>query len=65
MSYDNTNTGLMYRNDKKEQDTHPDFSGSINIDGTEYWLAGWVKEGKEGSKFEGRKFFSLAFKPQE
>jgi hypothetical protein len=65
VAYDNSNTGMMYRNDNKEQDSHPDFNGFINIGGQEYWLSGWIKEGKEGSKFEGRKFFSLAFKPKE
>lgn len=65
MAYDNTNTGILSRNERKEQDSHPDFTGSINIDGTEFWLSGWTKEGKEGSKMEGRKFFSLSVKPKE
>lgn len=65
MSYDNTNTGMMYRNDRKEKDTHPDFQGFINVDGVEYWLSGWTKEGKPGSKMEGRKFFSLSIKPKD
>lgn len=65
MAYDNTNTGMMYRNEDKEQDNHPDFKGFINIDGEEFWLAAWVKEGKEGGKMEGKRFFSLSFKPKE
>lgn len=60
MSYDNTNTGMLARNERKEKDTHPDFRGSINVDGQDYWLSGWVKEGKAGGKMEGKKFFSLA-----
>lgn len=43
MSYDNTNRGQMWRNDKKEKDSHPDFKGSINIEGVEYWLNGWSR----------------------
>jgi hypothetical protein len=27
--YDNTNKGILGRNDRKTQDNHPDFSGSI------------------------------------
>lgn len=59
-TYDNTNRGMLARNDRKERDTHPDYNGSINIEGVEYWLSGWVREGREGTKFEGRKFFSLS-----
>jgi hypothetical protein len=57
MSYDNTNSGMLARNDKKETEKHPDFKGSINVDGVEYWLSAWVREGKEGGKMAGRKFF--------
>ena len=65
MAYDNTNSGILSRNERKEQDNHPDFTGTINVDGTDYWLSGWTKEGKEGSKMEGRKFFSLSVKPKD
>lgn len=65
MSYDNTNSGILARNDRKEQDNHPDFTGSINVDGVDYWLSAWTKEGKPGTKMEGRKFFSLSVKPKD
>lgn len=59
--YDNTNTGIFGRNDRKEQPNHPDFKGSINVEGVDYWLSGWVKERKDGSG----KFFSLSLKRKE
>lgn len=65
MPYDNTNSGILARNQRKQQDSHPDFSGSINIEGVEYWLSGWTKEGKAGSKLEGQRYFSLSVKPKE
>jgi hypothetical protein len=65
MTYDNSNSGMLARNDKKETEKHPDFKGSINVDGVEYWLSAWVKEGKPGGKMEGRKFFSLSVSPKE
>jgi hypothetical protein len=65
MAYDNTNTGLLKRNDRKEKDSHPDYRGTINIDGTDYWLSGWLKVGREGTKLAGQKFFSLSVTPME
>ena len=44
MSYDNTNRGQLWGNDKKEKDTHPDFKGSINVEGKEYWLSAWKRK---------------------
>lgn len=61
MSYDNTNSGILGRNDRKEKDTHPDFTGQINVEGVDYWLNGWIKERRDGS---GR-FFSLSVRRKE
>lgn len=63
--YDNTNKGLLKRNDNRKKDTHPEYNGSINVDGVDYWLAGWVKVGREGTKLAGQKFFSLELTPKE
>ena len=37
--YDNTNRGVLFKNDRKESDSHPDYKGQINVDGTEFWLS--------------------------
>ncbi len=42
--YDNTNRGQIWPNDRKEKDTHPDFKGSVNVDGTEYWVSAWKRK---------------------
>lgn len=59
--YDNTNTGIVSKNDRKEQDTHPDIRGSLNVEGVEYWLDGWRKERKDGSG----SFYSLRVKRKD
>lgn len=58
--YDNTNTGALFANDKRETDKHPTHTGSINVNGVEYWLSAWVRESKTG-----KKFFSMAVKPKD
>ena len=58
--YDNTNRGALFRNNRKEQDSHPDHTGSINIDGKEYYLNAWIKTSQSGNKF-----FSLSVKPKD
>ena len=63
--YDNTNTGMLKRNDRKESDKHPDYKGVINVEGTDYWMSAWIKVGKEGGKLAGQKYFSIALQPVE
>lgn len=41
--YDNTNRGSIWPNKKKETDRHPDFTGSVNVDGVDYWVSAWKK----------------------
>lgn len=48
--YDKTNRGSIWPNKRKEKETHPDFTGSINVDGQEFWLNGWRR--KEGASPE-------------
>jgi hypothetical protein len=61
MAYDNNMRGTLGKNKRKEKDSHPDYSGSAEIDGVQYWVSGWVKANGQ----TGEKFFSLAFKEKE
>lgn len=42
--YDNNNRGALWNNDRKQSQTHPDLSGSITIDGKDYWISGWRRK---------------------
>jgi hypothetical protein len=57
---DYTNRGILGKNLRRQADTHPTHSGHINIDGKEFWLSGWVREGDDGSRY-----FALSVKPKE
>ena len=59
MEYDNTNRGSLFKNDRKDDAKFPDYKGSLNVDGVEYWLSAWIKEGKTG------KFMGLAVNPKD
>lgn len=61
MTYDRTNTGTIAKNDRKEEDTHPDLRGKINIEGVDYYLDGWRKQRAS----DGATFYSLRAKPVE
>ena len=53
------NSGVLFKNDKKDKPTFPDYKGNIRVNGQEYWLSAWIKEGKNG------KFMGLALSPKE
>lgn len=60
-NYDNTNKGIISKNDRKESDSHPDINGTLNVDGKEYWISGW----KKTRNSDGAPFYSLSVKPKQ
>ena len=52
------NSGVLFANDKREKESHPNYKGNIRVDGKDYWISGWIKEGKNG------KFMGLAVSPK-
>jgi hypothetical protein len=59
-AYDNTDRGVLFSNkERKEKDTDADYSGTINVGGTDYWLNAWITTSKAG-----KKFMSLSVKPR-
>ena len=60
--FDNTNSGALFKNDKKETANHPDYRGTINVNGTDYWLSAWVKPKKQNP---AEKYMSLSVQAKD
>ena len=54
------NTGSLFKNEKKTQDNHPDYTGSAIVDGTPKRLAAWLKTAQSG-----KKYMSISIKDDE
>ena len=60
--YDNTNRGSIWKNDKKETDKHPDFTGSLNVNGEDFWVSAWKRKADANPKAPA---LSFSIKPKE
>jgi hypothetical protein len=70
MAFDPSKTasGVLFKNDRKQRDTHPDYTGNIEITpefleqikahvGKKFQLSAWLKSGQRGT------FLSLSMQP--
>ncbi len=60
--YNNENRGSIWKNEKKTTDTQPDFTGSLNVNGVEFWVSAWKR--KEGAAATAPAL-SFSIKPKE
>ena len=51
------NTAYLFKNNKKEKDSHPDYTGKANVEGVDKDIAAWVKTTKNGEQM-----LSISFK---
>lgn len=65
MSYDNTNRGVLFKNDRKEEDRHPDYKGKINANGQDFELAAWIREDRNGRKYMSLSISEPYEKPEQ
>ena len=58
---DRSNAGALFKNERKEKDTHPDYKGDAIINGVEYWLDAWINTAQK----TGKKYLGMKFNPKE
>lgn len=60
MNYEHKkNKGSLFKNDKKELETHPDYKGSGDYEGEQCWISAWMSKTKDGVPY-----LSLSFTPK-
>ena len=47
---ENNNRGAIWGNQKKQKETHPDFTGNAMVDGVEYKIAAWKRKPQASAK---------------
>ena len=53
------NSGVLFKSDNRDNERAPHYKGNITVNGQDFWLSAWIKEGKGG------KFMGLALSPKE
>lgn len=64
MNIENENSGLIFKNDRKNNPTQPDYKGSVNVMGKQLDIALWIKENERG-KFMSATFSEPYVKPED
>lgn len=64
--YDNTNSGALFKNEKKQRENQPDRTGQACVEcpdcgtKTDFWVSGWIKKSRKGDQY-----MSIAFTAKE
>jgi hypothetical protein len=55
--YDNNLRGALFKNERKRPDKKdPDYTGTCQIAGVEFFIDSWINEAKTGAKYMALKF---------
>ena len=44
-------SGIVFKNDRKKEETHPDFNGQFCLNGIQYRASFWKKNSESGTSF--------------
>lgn len=59
MEEQRNNSGVLFKNWNKKSEKSPDYWGEAKVNGDDFKLAAWIKDGRKG------KFMSLFIQPKE
>lgn len=45
------NTGSLFHNQEKRSENFPDYSGTLRMEGRDWWISGWKKTSKDGKPY--------------
>ncbi len=51
MSDQKEGQGVLFKNNKKEKDSQPDYTGTVTVGGEQKRLAAWLKISGKGTKY--------------
>ena len=50
--HNNDNKGAIFKNDRKETETQPDYKGNINVlEAGDHWVSLWLNTSKKGETY--------------
>ena len=49
--YDDNNRFVLFKQDKGNNASRPDYTGTVKVEGKEWRLAAWISESKNGLKY--------------
>ena len=56
------NSGAIFKNDKKAKETHPDYRGKVNVNGTDWELSLWLRESKTALNISALEYRSRGYR---
>lgn len=59
------NSGALFKNDRKQSDSHPDYTGKCMINGIEYYMNAWINQSKSGVNYMSFSFKEIVNRSDE
>lgn len=57
------NSGALFKNNRRQKDTDPHYTGKIVVNGQVFWVSGWSNESQSGERYLSVKVRPFVEKP--